>query len=101
MAGSSTDDLTTSHGCLVRAKWGWTISEATGRWSKQQQAIKPRRVSISTSGTDPFNDGFSVLYSKLKIRGKGRALVLRYESEDGKDFHLYGWELPITTTTTP
>ncbi len=101
MAGSPEDDFTTEHGCLVRAKWDWTTSDVPNRWSRTQQAYKPKRFHIPDNPEDPFNDGFGVRRSKLKIRGKGAALSIRYESQDGKDFQLIGWSIPFTADSTP
>ena len=99
MADSTAQDKTTTHGIIVTGKWGWTQSEATGRWSNPQQAIKPVRYHIPTDADDPNNDGHGVRHSRLKIRGKGKSLVIRFESEEGKDFQLLGWSIPFTAET--
>ena len=99
MADSTEDDKTTTHGCLATAKWGWTIDDSTNRWSNPQQAIKPTRYRIPTDVDDPNNDGFGVKHSKLKIRGHGQSLSLRFESQAGKDFQILGWSVPFTAET--
>lgn len=38
-----------------------------------------------------FRDGYLVAVSKNKIRGRGKALQLRFTSEEGKEFNLLGW----------
>jgi hypothetical protein len=101
MANTTEEDKTTTHGCIATAKWGWTIDADTGRWSNPQQAIKPMRYRIPTDPDDPNNDGFGVKHSKLKIRGHGTSLVVRFESEEGKDFQILGWSIPFTAETTP
>ena len=101
MADSINVDPFITHGVTVQAKWEWTEKESAGRWSKPQQAIKPKRYFIPVDPNDPRNDGHAVLFSKLKIRGQGKALVLRFESEDGKDFHILGWAVPGTSETSP
>ena len=37
--------------------------------------------------------GEVTIITKNKIRGRGRVLKLRFESEQGKDFQLYGYEV--------
>lgn len=101
MADSKALDPFITHGVQVQAKWEWTEKESAGRWSRSQQAIKPKRYYIPEDSNDPNNSGHSVLFSKLKIRGHGKALTLRFESEDGKDFHILGWAVPGTSETTP
>lgn len=100
MAGTAEDDKTTSHGIQITAKWEWTTSSSAGRWSNPQQGIKPKRVHGPDNADTPSNDGHGVLFSKLKIRGQGKSLVIRFESESGKDFQLLGWSIPFTADTT-
>ena len=96
MAGNASTDDITDHGVIVTAKWEWTISSDAGRWSNPQQVIKPKRVHGPTNSDNPSDDGHGIAFSKLKIRGQGKSLILRYESEDGKDFHILGWAIPFT-----
>ena len=98
MSGTTADDINKAHSCLVTAKWEWTEKQSAGRWSRPQQAIKPKRFFIPTDPNTNF-DGHGILFSKLKLRGHGKALVVRFESEDGKDFQLYGWAIPVTSET--
>ena len=100
MAGTTDDDDTTLHGILIQAKWEWATKASSGRWSRQQQGIKPKRFYISESADTPRDDGHGILFSKLKLRGQGKAVALRFESEDGKDFQLLGWQVPFTSETT-
>ena len=101
MSNTTPQDKLTDHSCLVTARWEWSDDVKSGRFSEQQQAYKRQRVYVPEDALDPFNDGFPVVMTKLKLRGKGRALQLRFESEDGKDFILYGWSIPFTGTSAP
>lgn len=89
------NDNDVGHSALLTVKWDWTTESTTGRWSTSQQAIKPRRYHIPTSSTTPTYDGFGVLRTRLRVRGRGESAVIRYESEDGKDFQLLGWSIPF------
>lgn len=93
---SSESSKTCEHGCIVTAKWGWSNSESTGRWSTPQQAYKRQRVHISDNSNEYCDDGFDVAVTKLKVRGKGVAVAFRFESEPGKDFQLIGFAAPFT-----
>lgn len=84
------------HGCLLTGKWGWSTDVSTGRFSNPQQCYKIQRVFIPTDSDEPQNTGFEVKRTKLKVRGKGLALTLRFDSEEGKDFQILGWEIPYT-----
>jgi len=84
---------------LVQVRWDWNNSSAGGRFSKEFQAYRFRRRYIPTGSGDLFDTGEEVIYSKSKIRGKGKALSLNIRTEAGKDMHLLGWHLAITGTT--
>lgn len=96
MSHTIAEDKLTDHSCLVTAKWGWTDDVKSGRHTDSQQAYVKQRVYVPEDVLDPFDDGYPVVTSRLKLRGKGRALQLLFESEDGKDFILYGWTVPFT-----
>ena len=101
MAGSIADDPFVDHGVQVQIKYEWTEKEDAGRWSRPQQGIKKQRYSIPSDPNNPNNDGHGIRVTKLKARGHGRSMVLRFESEEGKDFQIAGWAVPISVETTP
>jgi hypothetical protein len=85
--------------CLLQGKWDWHITATGGRWTDTQQAYKIRRSYSPTGALDTFDTGEEVVYTKRKLRGKGKSLALRYSSETGKDFQLLGFVLDITGNT--
>jgi len=80
-------------GCLARYIWNWADTSNTGKWSPQQQAYRYKNVWIPSNTTDLM--GEQVLTSKLKVRGTGKILQIRYDSQPLKDCHIYGWHLRI------
>ena len=82
--------------CLVQAQWNWTDSANSGKWGNQFQAYKLLRNYIPTGVSDPFDYGESLIVTKNKLRGKGKALSLKLESETGKDMHILGWGISVT-----
>lgn len=76
-------------GCILRGFWDWNISVAGNRISEAQQAYRLRKRIAAVLGA-PVDTGEDVVYTKLKVRGKGRSLALRYESQTGKDFIFLG-----------
>ena len=83
---------------LIRGRWDWHTSDAGNRWTNQQQAYTwSRRYYAPTNIGSDFDTGEQVVYTKRKIRGKGRALSLSYESESGKDMQLLGYSTDITS----
>lgn len=77
--------------CLLNTRWDWANLTASGKISPDIQVYRGDRIHLVTDPNNPEATGLPVLFSKSKTRGRGRALQLRYRSESGKDFELYGW----------
>lgn len=86
-----TEEWENPSGCLLRGKWDWTNSGDSGKWSVNQQIYRIRNRDIPTVSTVEYNRGNNVITSRTRIRGRGRALQLKFESEQGKDFDILGW----------
>jgi len=80
--------------CLFRVKWDWADADTSGKWTTQQQAYRFNRSFQLPAGVGvPFDYGTSVIATKHNVRGTGRALVMRFDSEAGKDMQLLGWAI--------
>ena len=77
--------------CKVQAQWEWANSTTSGRWGREFQAYRHKRHYIPESTSDGFDNGFHVVSSKNKLRGKGKVLSLQIKTEPGKDCKLLGW----------
>lgn len=91
--GAGNLDAENPSGCLLQARWDWSDSSTSGRWSSQVQAYRLNRNYIPSSAIDAFDYGFDVITTKNKIRGKGKSLGMYFVSEAGKDIHLLGWSV--------
>lgn len=59
-----------------------------------QQAYRLKLIpAVDTSDLTTFGYPHETIQTRLKLRGRGRFLKIRYESEQGKDFQLLGWGL--------
>lgn len=78
-------------GCLLTTKWD--LSGDSSRWSTPSQIY--RIVNYPTVDPDDltFTYPYDTIVARTKIRGKGRVMRMRFESETGKDFYLIGWEM--------
>ena len=76
---------------LVQSQWNWTNSAEAGKWGQQFQAYRHRRQWFPQNSSDEYADGELVVTTRSKLRGRGRVLSLRFDTEEGKDFHLLGW----------
>lgn len=81
---------------LVSGYWDFKTTPS----SSPQQAYRFDRLPVIDTGSlstwDYPND---VINTRLRIRGRGKVLKLKFESESGKDFHLLGYEGIRATNT--
>lgn len=76
--------------CKVSAYWDFKTSSS----STPQQAYRLKGVPvIDTGDLGTFGYPSTVVTTRLKLRGRGRSVKLRFDSEEGKDFNLLGWEM--------
>lgn len=81
--------------CLYRGQWNFANAVQSMKWSPLRQAYRYRHAQFTTSLADPFDNGFAVVTSKNKLRGKGRAFALYFETEAGKDCQIIGWNISV------
>jgi hypothetical protein len=91
--------LSNPSGCLMQVQWEWSDSVNSGRWSREQQIYRLRRVFLGGAPGSLFDYGFSVISTRNKVRGKGKAISIRFASEPGKDCKLLGWSMNISGET--
>lgn len=87
--------------CLVQAQWNWADSVNSGKWGNQFQAYRLLRNYIPTGAGDPFDYGDSVIVTKNKLRGSGKTISLKIQSEAGKDMQILGWGVSAVATSKP
>lgn len=83
-------------GCTYQARWDFSDSSNSGRWTSKLPAYRFNRNYIPSGAGDTFDYGFDVITTKNKLRGHGRALSLYFESETGKDCEILGWAISYT-----
>lgn len=81
--------------CMYRVQWDFSNSIISNRWSPLREAYRYKKTLLVEDLSDTYDNGFSVLYTKNKLRGKGKAFSLYFETSAGKDCHLLGWSLTV------
>lgn len=81
--------------CFVQAQWEWANSANSNRWGRTFQAYRYKRQYMPTGVNDPFDNGFEVVTTKNKLRGKGKVLSLLISTEPEKDCRLLGWSMLV------
>jgi len=81
--------------CLVQVQFEWTNSATSGRWGREFQAYRHRRRYMPPTQDSVYDDGYPVVATKNKVRGRGRVMSLQFKTEPDKDFNLLGWSMII------
>lgn len=86
---------------LMSGFWDWTSDAAneadTGKITDTQEVYRHRRNFIPAVSTDL--DGYAVVVTRNKLRGRGRALQLKFEGGDpAKDSHILGYTVNYKVT---
>ena len=87
-----------TYGCLLTAKFDFSTDNAAGKWSTPQEVWKYSTLRFNKTVTEEAYP-YSVIDTRVRVRGTGRVVVYRYESEAGKDFELIGRVTPFTAET--
>jgi hypothetical protein len=81
--------------CLMRSQWNFANAIQSNKWSPLVQAYRYRKVRFSEGLDDVYDTGFSVIQTKNKLRGRGKAFALYFETESGKDCQILGWNVSV------
>jgi hypothetical protein len=71
--------------CYVQGVYDFAVNGNSGKWSQKQEIY-----------TD-FMEDRSLTWRKIKMRGKGRSIQLRYSSNGTKPFTIIGWSVSLST----
>lgn len=87
-------------GAQVQVRWDYTDKDV-GNWTTQQQAYRLARWYIPEDATDPFDYGYTTIRTKMRMRGRGEAFSVRYDSDTGKDMQLLGFAVNVRAGKRP
>lgn len=90
------DVVTQESSCIGKVMWSFSHLARSGKWSRKSQLYRKSRFYY---GATDIDNGFTINVTKTKIRGIGRSLALRVETEPLKDCHIYGWNLSLTSNS--
>lgn len=76
--------------CILTVKWDLSVDSS--RWSSPSQIYRMMNYPTVNTADLTFRYPYDTIVCRTKVRGKGRVLKMRFESEQGKDFYLIGWE---------
>lgn len=82
-------DLINPSSCLMSVSWN--LNKLTGT-AREIYKLKDVPV-VDPEDLNSFNYPTDTVVTKSKVRGRGRSMKLRFDSSEGKDFHLVGYEV--------
>jgi len=91
--------ITNRSSCIVQAQWEWCDSDFDGRWGREFQAYRYRMNMNAESLSETYS--YSVITTRNKLRGKGRALSLKFRTEPYRDLQLLGWSIETRVAQEP
>lgn len=91
--------LSDIYSCMLTAKFDFAIDNNAGKWSTPQETWKYSTLRIGKVNGIEDAYPYSVIDTRVRVRGTGRVVVYRYESTAGKDFELIGRVTPFSTET--
>jgi hypothetical protein len=85
-------------GCFLQTRWDFTDNSNPGKWGQEYQVYRLLRPYL-VSGSGAFDDGYPLVITKNKIRGRGKGLQIKLAAEAGKDMKLVGWSMTFVGNT--
>jgi hypothetical protein len=85
-------------GALVQTRWEWTDLDVH-RWTTPTEAYRLNPWYIPEDELDPYDFGYTIIKSKLRMRGHGHAFSIRYTSTPGNDMRLVGFAVNVRGAT--
>lgn len=80
-------------GCLMRGQWDFSNTINSKKWGPLFQAYRYTDPRLIVNAD--YDNGFEVLTTKNKLRGRGRAFALYAETQPFKDCRIVGWNLSV------
>lgn len=86
--------------CMVKSEWNWNNSTTHGKWGTSFETYRLFKPYTAVTDGD-FDYGETLMVTKNKLRGRGKALSILFESSTGKDMKLLGWNTLTTINGEP
>jgi hypothetical protein len=85
--------------CILQSRWDFSDSATSGKWGPATEVYRLNRAFILPVAGQPVDYGHSVVTTKNRLTGRGKALSLRFSSSDGKNMHILGWAIRYSGNT--
>lgn len=82
-----------TNSALMSVDFDWSQDSRTKKETATQEAYKYDSRRFAQGGNDEESYPYGVVDTRLRVRGAGRIMKVRYESTEGKDFVLLGYSV--------
>jgi hypothetical protein len=76
-------ELAKPSSCLMSVRWDFTDTSVANKWTSPYQVYRYTRAIVPSSLS--ADNGYSLVQTKNKVRGQGKAISIKFESEEGKE----------------
>jgi hypothetical protein len=81
---------TNQSGCKMQSRWDFTDNIYPGKWADEVQVYRQNRPFFANPNST-FDDGYPLVISKNKLRGRGKSVQFKFAADAGKDMKIVGW----------
>lgn len=85
--------------CILQSRWDFADSATSGKWGPATEVYRLNRPLILPVAGQQLDYGHSVVTTKNRLTGRGKAVSLRFSSSVGKNCHILGWGVKYTANT--
>ena len=85
--------------CILQSRWDFSDSATSGKWGPATEVYRLNRPFIIPVAGQALDYGHSVVTTKNRLTGRGKALSLRFSSSVGKNLHILGWGIRYSGNT--
>jgi len=79
--------------CILQSRWDFTDSSNANKWDAGQEVYRHKRMFIPSISA--FDDGYPVVVTKNKLRGRGKAIQLKFTADPDYDMRILGWSMVV------
>lgn len=82
----------------MQTRWDFTDNVVAGKWGDEYEVYRVLRPFLAEPSTTVEN-GYPLVITKNKVRGRGKALQIKWSSNPLKEMKMVGWSVNMVENT--
>lgn len=82
----------------MQTRWDFTDNTVAGKWGDEYEVYRILRPFLAEPSTTVEN-GYPLVITKNKVRGRGKALQIKWSSNPLKEMKMVGWSVNMVENT--